>query len=210
MSQPIKAFQKKHGLVADGILGPKSYAKMMEVFKMNRLELAHFLGQCAHESGTFTITTENLNYSADRLLVVFKKYFTKEQAKAYEKKPILIGSRVYANRMGNGSEQSLEGYKFRGRGALQTTGKSLYEALGKFIGVNLLNNPDLVSEEYFFESALYYFEKNNIRKYCKDVSINSITTVSKIINVGNAATTVKPNGLDDRITKTLYYYERIK
>jgi len=94
----------------------------------SRLRLSHFLAQTAHESGNFKFTTENLNYSAEGLLRTFPKYFKeKSVADMYARKPEMIGSRVYANRMGNGDEASKEGFKFRGRGYIQLTGKDNYK-----------------------------------------------------------------------------------
>ena len=207
MSDFVKKFQKKHGLNDDGIIGKNTFAKLKIILKLNDIQLAHFLGQTAHESANFTIGYENLNYSEKRLLQIFPKYFTPAQAKEYAKNAVRIGSRAYGNRMGNGNEASQEGYKYRGRGALQTTGKNLYRDLGKFLGVDLVNNPDLVAEEYYFESALYYFNVNNLWKLCTDVSDQTILKISRAVNLGNPNSKATPNGLNDRISKTKYYYK---
>ena len=131
-------------------------------FQINTpIRLAHFLAQCGHESGGFRATQENLNYSAKGLNGIFKKYFpTEASAVDYARKPQKIANKVYANRMGNGTEASGDGYKFRGRGALQLTGKSNYEAFSKYLGKpEIIDNPDLVATEYVFESAIFFFEK---------------------------------------------------
>ena len=95
---------------------------------------AAFMAQCAHESGGFTMLSENLNYSAQGLMGVFKKYFpTAELANAYARQPEKIANRVYANRMGNGPEESGDGYKFRGRGLIQLTGKDNYRRCSQFL-----------------------------------------------------------------------------
>ena len=96
------------------------------------LRLAHFLAQCAHESGGFKAVSENLNYSADGLRKIFGKYFPSTLAESYARQPEKIASRVYADRMGNGNEMSKEGYKFRGRGYIQLTGKNNYSNFSFF------------------------------------------------------------------------------
>ena len=107
---------------------------VMIKFEINTpLRLAHFLAQCAHESANFTLVEENLNYSAEGLLKIFPKYFTAETAALYAHQPIKIASRVYANRMGNGSETFQDGYLYRGRGYIQITGKENYTAFAKSI-----------------------------------------------------------------------------
>lgn len=130
------------------------------------LRLAHFLSQCALESVEFTATVENLNYSATRLLQVFPKYFRGVDPAAYAKNPVKIGSRVYANRMGNGDEASGDGYKFRGRGYIQLTGKNNYDSFSKFIGEDCVANPDLVATTYPLASAGFFFNSNNIWAVC--------------------------------------------
>lgn len=164
------------------------------------LRLAHFLSQCAHESGSFTVNRENLSYSADRLRVVFPKYFpTSEIAKQYEKNQVKIGSRVYANRMGNGDEKSEDGYKFRGRGYIQLTGKDNYVAFGKFVAEDIVNNPELVASKYPLMSAAWFFDKNGLWKMC-DVGDGEdvVKNLTKRINGGL-------HGLDDRLKKFKIY-----
>ena len=128
---------KLRGHIPDAVIAmiPDTAAK----FQINTpLRLAHFLAQCGHESGGFRATQENLNYSAKGLNGIFKKYFPTEAAAApYARQPQKIASKVYANRMGNGTEASGEGYKFRGRGYIQLTGKDNYTAFGKSIGEDM-------------------------------------------------------------------------
>jgi putative chitinase len=113
------------------------------------LRLAHFLAQCGHESGGFRAVSENLNYSAKGLLGIFRKYFTNVNlAMQYERKPEKIANKVYGGRMGNGPESSGEGYKFRGRGYIQLTGKENYKAFDQTVGEDILANPDLVATKY--------------------------------------------------------------
>jgi len=157
------------------------------------LRLAHFLAQCAHESGNFRAITENLNYSKDALLRVFPKYFPGTLAESYAHKPEKIASRVYGSRMGNGNETTKEGWKFRGRGFLQTTGKENYKRLGDFLGVDLLSNPDLVATAYPLASAGYFFNSNNLWIICDEGSTDDIVTkVTRRVNGGT-------NGLSHRL-----------
>jgi putative chitinase len=165
---------------------------------MSNNQAAHFFGQCAHESGNFKTFSENLNYSADGLTKTFKKYFpTVASAAGYARKPEKIANKVYANRMGNGPESSGDGWKFRGRGPIQLTGKSNYTAFSQDIGrPDVLTNPDLVCGELAFESALWFFRKNNLLAIAdKGTSVPVITQITKRVNGGT-------HGLDDRIKKT--------
>ena len=165
------------------------------------LRLAHFLGQCSHESGGFKSVNENLNYSADRLRVVFPKYFKQDGlAEAYARKPDLIASRVYGNRMGNGDEGTRDGYKFRGRGYIQLTGKSNYSEFDKFVDDDILLNPDLVATKYPLLSAAWFFHTNNINSVSdKGATDKVITSVTKRVNGGTI-------GLQDRINHFKIYY----
>lgn len=174
----------------------------MAKFNINTpLRLAHFLSQCAHESGNFNATRENLNYSADRLRVVFPKYFpTPEVAQQYARNQVKIGSRVYANRMGNGDEKSEEGYKFRGRGYIQLTGKSNYQAFDKFVPDNIVMEPELVASKYPLMSAAWFFDKNNLWAICDlGATEDVVKNLTKRINGGL-------NGLDDRLKKFKLFY----
>lgn len=170
---------------------------LIEKFSVNSpLRLAHFLAQCAHESGNFKFLNENLNYSADGLLKIFPKYFKdKATAEAYARKPEKIANRVYANRMGNGDEASGEGYKFRGRGYIQLTGKDNYKAFSDFIKEDCVANPDLVATKYPLASAAFFFEKNKLWDICdKGATTEVVTLVTKRVNGGT-------HGLEDRLSK---------
>jgi putative chitinase len=150
------------------------------------LRLAHFLAQCAHESVGFTATVENLNYSATRLMQVFPKYFRGVDPNAYAHNQAKIGSRVYANRMGNGDEASGDGFKFRGRGYIQLTGKNNYTSFTGFIGEDCVANPDLVATKYPLASAAFFFNSNNIWAMCdKGADDATVTRVTKAVNGGN-------------------------
>ena len=190
--------QGKCGCHADGAFGPGTLKSACAHFKLNKNRAAHFFAQTAHESGNFKAFSENLNYSAKGLRNIFRKYFpTDAMAKAYERQPKKIANRVYANRMGNGDESSGDGWKFRGRGALQLTGRETYQAFANYIGrPDVMDNPDLVATELAFESALWFFDKNRLWSIC-DQGINdaAILALTKRINGGT-------HGLDDRRMKT--------
>jgi putative chitinase len=176
-------------------------ASIVDKFNItNPLRLSHFLSQCAHESANFTALRENLNYSSDGLLKIFPKYFKdRATADAYARKPEKIGARVYANRMGNGNEESGEGYKFRGRGYIQLTGKDNYKQFGVFVGEDLVNTPDLVATKYPLTSAAFFFDKNGLWAICdKGNSVDVVTLVTKRVNGGT-------HGLQDRIEKFNLY-----
>lgn len=208
----IVDFQKKHGLTPDGQIGKNTLNKIKEIFEIKSDEaLAHFMGQCSHESGDFAHTSENLNYSAQGLLTTFRKYFTPATAKQYERNAEKIANHVYANRMGNGNEESGDGWKHRGFGFIQLTGKLNQDSFAKSINnLDVKDNPQLIASIYAFDSAKYFFDINNIWKYTSKVDSDSIKNVSKIINLGNVNSKLTPIGLDDRIKKTLFYYNMIK
>lgn len=179
---------QKHPLTA-------KYQTLLNKHNINtQLRLSHFLGQLQHESGLKPIE-ENLRYRADRLRVVFGKYFPNDaMAKQYAMQPQKIANRVYSNRMGNGPESSGDGYRFRGRGMLMITGKNNYKALTEWakkngIDADYLNNPDLLLREAdSIISALWYWSVNNINQYADK---DDILTITKRINGGT-------NGMADR------------
>jgi putative chitinase len=165
------------------------------------LRLAHFLAQCGHESGGFRATQENLNYSAKGLAGIFKKYFPTEAAAApYARNPQKIASKVYGGRMGNGPEASGEGYKFRGRGYIQLTGKENYTAFGKSIGEDMTVNPDVVASKYALLSAAWFFSKNGLHRIADEGASDVVVTkITKRVNGGTI-------GLPDRIKHFKEYY----
>ena len=168
------------------------------------LRLAHFLAQCGHESGGFKLVQENLNYSADGLKKIFPKYFPGNLAESYARNPEKIASKVYGGRMGNGVESTKEGYKFRGRGFIQLTGKQNYSAFGKFIGEDTVSNPDLVATKYPLASAAFFFNSNKLWSICdKGADDATVTAVTKRVNGGVI-------GLSDRIKHFKEYYNLLK
>lgn len=242
----VKAWQSAHGLTADGVVGPGTWAKMFpsstpisapvqqpvaqstspSLFRLDKLKghvpqavidaipdtaakfnittplrLAHFLAQCGHESGGFKATQENLNYSAKGLRGIFKKYFpTDAIAAAYQRNPQKIANKVYASRMGNGPESSGEGYKYRGRGFLQLTGKDNYTKFDKTVPEDTVANPDLVAGKYALASAAFFFNSNKLWAICdRGADAATVTAVTKRVNGGTI-------GLQDRIKHFKEYY----
>jgi len=201
----LKSLQEKIGVTADGAFGPGTMKKAMEFYKLTPVRAAHFFAQTAHETGGFKAFSENLNYSADGLQKIFGKYFPGTLEESYAKNPEKIANRVYASRMGNGDEKSGDGYKFRGRGALQLTGKDNYTAFAQYLQKpEIIKTPDLVATVYSFESAMFFFDKNKLWSIC-DQGINdaAILALTKRINGGT-------HGLEDRNAKTKKYYEYVK
>jgi putative chitinase len=189
--------QNLRGYIPDNVLA--QIPETTEKFKIDTpIKLAHFLAQCGHESGNFRIVQENLNYSRQGLLRVFPRYFPGNLAESYEKKPEKIASRVYGDRMGNGPEPTKEGFKFRGRGYIQLTGKNNYVAFGDAINVNLVNNPDLVATKYPLLSAAWFFSKNCLNK-CVDASEQTVKIVTRCVNGGQI-------GLEQRMKEFKLFY----
>jgi len=143
----------------------------------SRLRLAHFFAQVLHESGCMRFDMENLNYSSEALMKVFGKYFpTKAEADAYARQPEKIANRVYANRMGNRGETSGDGWKYRGRGLIQLTGRINYKAFAEWIGdATILDQPDRVSSEYAVESAIFFWDKNNLNRLADKDDVVGLT-----------------------------------
>ena len=166
--------------------------------------LAHFLGQCHHESGGFTKVRENLNYSEKALLKTFPKYFKGKDPKPYVKNPEALANYVYANRLGNGSEASGDGWKYRGRGYIQLTGKDNYRAFDAFVDDDILvGGPDLVATKYPLLSAAWFWHTNKINNLADGgVDIDDITKVTKRVNGGT-------HGLQERINFTKRFYAQL-
>ena len=195
---------KLKGHIPDSVLAqiPDTAAK----FELNTpLRLAHFLAQAGHESGGFKAVNENLNYGAKGLLGIFKKYFpTEQKALLYERKPEKIANLVYGGRMGNGPEISGEGYKFRGRGYIQLTGKDNYKAFDAVVTENIIETPDLVATKYPLMSAAWFFHKNGLHKIADEGATDEVVTkVTKRVNGGTI-------GLPDRIKHFKEYYNLLK
>jgi putative chitinase len=169
------------------------------------LRLSHFLAQCGHESGGFRITQENLNYSAKGLQGIFKKYFPSEAlALDYAKKPQKIANRVYGGRMGNGNEASGDGFKFRGRGYIQLTGRDNYKAFDDAVEDAIIENPDLVATKYPLASAAWFWNRNKLNQLAdKGATPEVVTMITKRVNGGTI-------GLADRQKHFNEYYSLLK
>lgn len=199
---PFK-LEKLKGHIPDSVIAqiPDTAAKFNIT---NVLRLSHFLAQCSHESGGFKAVSENLNYSAGRLAQVFPYYFKTKDPNLYGGNPEKIASLVYGNRMGNGGEETKDGYKFRGRGYIQLTGKQNYSSFDKMVDEDILSNPDLVATKYPLASAAFFFNSNGLWSICdKGADVATITAVTKRVNGGVI-------GLDDRIRHFNEFYNLLK
>ena len=196
--------EKLKGHIPDSVIA--QLPDVISTYKIDTaLRLSHFLAQTGHESAQFKAVSENLNYGAKGLRGIFGKYFpTDALAAAYERKPEKIANRVYASRMGNGDEASGDGYKYRGRGYLQITGKSNYESVSKDLGVDFVKNPDLVATQYPLLSAAWFWNKNGLNAIAdKGADDATVTSVTKRVNGGTI-------GLPDRIKHFKEYYALLK
>lgn len=176
---------------------PSTAAKWAEVFSATILsdtfsrddEIDDFLGQILHESGMLEHLEENLNYSAEALMRTWPSRFNKETAISHARDPVRIANKVYGGRLGN--TEAGDGWKYRGRGLLQVTGKDNYKAVGDALGVDLVNNPDLLAQpEWALKSAIAWWNKN-----IPDAIIGDTLRVSKRVNGGTI-------GLEHRIALT--------
>lgn len=197
----VQKYQSENGLVADGIIGRLTMASMREVWKLNKLQLAHFLGQCHVETNGFLVGFENLRYSTTGLLQIFPKYFTPTLAARYQYNQEMIANIAYSNRLGNGDICSGDGYKYRARGSIGLTGKKNYEEFAEEKGnPEIVCNPDLVGSDYFWDVGLYYFTKNNL------------WAIGAVTEVWIRAITLKVNGgyngINERIRWTQHYYNK--
>ena len=169
--------------------------QLLDDYEINTpLRVAHFVAQCAHESGNFVFIKENLNYKAASLMAVFKKYFpTQELAQQYANKPERIANRVYANRMGNGDEASGDGWRFCGRGLIQLTGKDNYTFFAGSLGISVEEAAEyLATFEGAAQSACFFWEQNNLNRFA---DANDTKGLTRAINGGYI-------GLEDRIKHT--------
>lgn len=197
--------EKLRGKVSDMVFD--QLATTVKTFNIDTpLRLSHFLGQCAHESGYFKLTEENLNYGAKGLLATFPKYFNEEDALKYERKPEKIANHVYCNRMGNGDEASGDGWKYRGRGYIQLTGKENYGKFSKDLsgGVDLVERPEFVATRYPLLSAAWFFKTKGLNEIADRGDDDEI--VKKITSKVNGGL----KGLDERIEYFEKFYNLLR
>lgn len=188
------------GVVPDSVIAQIS--ECAKTFAINTpLRIAHFLAQCAHESGGFRLASENLNYSAAGLKKVFPALFPGNSADSYAKQPQKIASRVYANKLGNGDEASGDGWKYRGRGYIQLTGKSNYSEFDATVGDNIVANPDLVATKYPLLSAAWFWNSRHLNALADGGAGN--TVVEAITEKVNGK---RKLGLAERIAYFKKYY----
>jgi putative chitinase len=201
----LKSLQEKIGVTADGVFGPGTMKAAMAYYKMTPVRAAHFFAQTSHETGVFKAFSENLNYSAQGLQGTFGKYFPGKLEESYARQPEKIANRVYASRMGNGDETSGDGWKYRGRGALQLTGKANYKNFADYLKKpEILEAPDQVATTYAFESAMFFFDRNKLWTICdQGITDTAILALTKRINGGT-------NGLEHRKELTYKYYNYVK
>lgn len=191
----------KYGYL-EAIIGYESNLAQMGITE-NKLRLTHFLAQAAAETGGFTIKEENGNYSPEGLLKIFHKYFKSiSEARAYAHKPQAIFNKTYGGRLGNTFPG--DGYKYRGRGVFQITGKGAYKEYGDKIGVDLVSNPDQAGEPNIsIQLATHYWSDLKLNDWADK---DDILAVSRGINGGSPKRNIQPNGMSDRKS----WYARIK
>ena len=201
MSEAMKTLQERCGCTPDGAFGPKTARAIAKHYELSPERGAHLLGQSHHESGGFKRTKESLYYSTpERIQAVWPSRFkTVEDAKPYAKNPTGLAGKVYSGRMGNDTEE--EASKFLGRGFLQLTGHDNYRAFAKDMRlIEVLQDPSLVENDYAFETALWFFNKNGLFKIADEgVNEDTIKRITRRVNGGT-------HGLDDRMEKTKKIY----
>lgn len=205
-------FQRKNGLTPDGIIGKQTLIKMRCVFGIaTDAQLAHFLANIHHETGGFSVAIENLHYSANRLARIWPTRYSingrgvspNTLAKTLANNPVKLANNVYSNRNGNGNEASGDGWKYRGAGAIQTTGRRNYQALANFVkDQKVMLGAEYVEANHFWNSALCYFTTGNLWNQMKYTDANAVKSVRKAVNGGYI-------GLEDVQNKFTYYYNLI-
>lgn len=212
MSAAMKALQARCGATPDGAFGPNTAKAIAKQYELSPERAAHLLGQSAHESGYFKLTEENLNYSENALNRVFRRYFGegKENAADYARNPEKIANYVYMDKNRSkggalGNTEDGDGWRWRGRGFLQCTGRTNYRKFAAEMRLpDVMKDPDLVATEYAFESAFWFFQRNGLFKIAdKGVNDDVITEITRRVNGGT-------HGLDDRLDKTKKIYKWLK
>ena len=212
MSAAMKALQARCGATPDGAFGPNTARAIAKHYELSPERAAHLLGQSAHESGYFKLTEENLNYSEDALNRVFRRYFGEgnENAADYARNPEKIANYVYMDKNRSkggalGNTEEGDGWRWRGRGFLQCTGRTNYRKFAAEMRLpDVMKDPDLVATDYAFESAFWFFKRNGLFEIAdKGVNDDVITQVTRRVNGGT-------HGLDDRLDKTKKIYKWLK
>jgi putative chitinase len=184
MSDAMKALQAKISVTADGAFGPNTARAIADHYDLSPVRAAHLLGQASHESGGFKLVRENLNYSAGTMCRVWPSRFkTLADAEPYARNPKALADKVYSNRMGNGEG---EGHMYIGRGFLQLTGKDNYKSFAADMRLpEIMQDPSLIETDYAFETAMWFFEKNNLFAIADEgVNDDTIKRITKRVNGG--------------------------
>lgn len=207
--------EKLKGHIPDSVIG--QIPELITKYNINTpLRLSHFMAQCSHESSNFTIFAENLNYSSAQRIALIFKHDTDlnhdhiispnelENAKKYVNNPQALANFVYANQNGNGNEASGDGWRFKGRGAIQTTGRTNYTEFDKDVTEDIIANPDLLLTKYRLLSAGFFWNKHKLNNIAdKGNSIKIITSITEVVNGGRI-------GLSNRILLFNEYYSLLK
>jgi putative chitinase len=183
--EALKMLQEKCGVEPDGAFGPNTAKAITAHFELSPERGAHLLGQVVHESGTFRYTRENLNYSVEAMMKVWPNRFpTEESAEPFARNPKALAENVYFGRMGNDTKEKASAYI--GRGFLQLTGYNNVRSFASDMRVpEVLDNPQLLEEDYAMDTALWFFKKNNLWKICDEgVNDDTIKSLTKRINGG--------------------------
>ena len=192
----LKDWQAARGLVADGIIGRLTLKAFADEYHLEHIQAAHILAQCQVESLNFTTGVENLNYTATQLGRVFKKYFKPDEVLRFAHLPVRIANRVYGGRMGNDAPG--DGWRYRGHGPIQLTGKNNYRAYFKWCGLPLDSDPDVILEpKHYFRSAVWFFTANDLLSACGEDTSDCVR-ISRAVNVGSLTTRTKANGEAER------------
>lgn len=200
MSKALKAIQTACGVTADGAFGPNTARAIAKRYKLSSARAAHLMGQAAHESAGFTVSEENLNYRASTMRRVWPSRFKSlAEAEPFARNPERLANKVYGGRMGN--DDAGDGWKYRGRGFIQLTGKSNYRLFAHDIGRDaVLDNPDLVATDLAMDSAIWFFEKNGLFTIAdQGIGDTTIAQITKRVNGGH-------HGLADRADWTRKIY----
>tara|TARA_R100000654_G_scaffold18757_2_gene38872 strand:+ start:1318 stop:1935 length:618 start_codon:yes stop_codon:yes gene_type:complete len=204
MSKAMERLQEKIGSTPDGAFGPNTARAIAKFYELTRERGAHLLGQAAHESANFTLTKENLNYSVASMMRVWPSRFpTKDSAEPYARNPKALAEKVYFDRMGNDTKEKASLYI--GRGFLQLTGFRNHKSFAADMALpEVLEDPSLLETEYAFETALWFFKRNDLFKIADDgVNDETIKKITKRVNGGY-------HGLEDRIDKTKKIFNYLK
>ena len=204
MSNALKILQEKCGCSPDGSFGPNTARGIVKHYELSPERGAHLIGQVIHESGSFKLTRENLNYSAKSMMRVWPSRFpTEESAEPYARNPKALAENVYFGRMGNDTKEKASLYI--GRGFLQLTGYNNVKAFASDMGKpEVMEDPSLLEEDYAMDTAIWFFQSNNLWKICDEgVNDDVIKRLTRKINGGYT-------GLDHRIKETNKVYEWVK